>query len=162
MKPAAMFLPVAVAVGLLSGCSVPTVASPVAPRDAAQDELRGRTAAFSRAIVEASGSGWSPEAVARIADFYASDTVVFLSRGEPLRGRAALLTYWSRPPERRMLAHSAIAERIDVSGDLATEWGILSITSQQGDAAPVQSTATYISIWTRQEGVWRKLMDSWW
>ena len=128
-----------------------------------QDELRARTAAFSRAIVAASGSGWPPEAVARIADFYAVDTVNFPPRGAPLRGRAALAAYWSRSAERRMLSHSAIAERIDVSGNLATEWGTLSVTSQQGDAAPVQVTATYVTIWKRgEDGVWRKLMDTWW
>ena len=128
----------------------------------AEDEILARTRAFSQAIVEASGSGWSPEAVARIADFYADDTVVFPPRGEPMRGRVALANYWSRPAERRMLAHSAIAERVDVSGDLATEWGTLATTTQQGSATPVQGKATYISIWTRRDGVWRKQMDTWW
>jgi ketosteroid isomerase-like protein len=128
----------------------------------AQEDLRARTAAFSRAIVDASKAGWSAEAVDRIADFYATDTVVFPPRGEPLRGRPALTSYWTRSPERRILSHWAVAERIDVSDSLATEWGTLTIISQQGDGAPVRGTATYISIWLREEGVWRKQMDTWW
>lgn len=134
----------------------------VASRSEAEAEILARTKQFSRAIVEASGSRWSPHTVARIADFYADDTVVFPPRGDPMRGRAALAAYWSRPAERRMLAHSATAERVDVSADLATEWGTLAITTQQGSAAPVQSKANYISIWTRRGGVWRKQMDTWW
>ena len=127
----------------------------------AQDELRARTADFSRAIVEASSKGWSPESVARIADFYAIDAVVFPPRGEPLRGRQAQAAYWSSR-DRQFLTHSAIADRIDVSGDLATEWGTLTITTKQGVATPVEGKATYISIWTRRDGVWRKQMDTWW
>ena len=165
MRRGAALLPLLVAAGFLGSCSARS--SAIAPvhllhLPAREDELRRRTAEFSQAIVEASRSGWSHLAVARIGDFYATDAVVFPPRGEPLRGRAALIAYWTRPAERRLLAHSAIAERIDVSGDLATEWGTLSITSQAGDAAPAQDRATYISIWTREAGVWRKQMDTWW
>lgn len=162
MKTAAIsVLLVAVAVGI-SGCAA-TRSAPASVSEATmQDELRSRTAAFSRAIVEASASGWSPQAVARIADFYAEDTVVFPPRGEAMRGRAVQVTHWTRPPQRQILAHSAVAERIDVSGDLATEWGTLNVTFKEGDAAPVESTSTYISVWTRRDGVWRKQMDSWW
>jgi ketosteroid isomerase-like protein len=150
------------AAGPVTACATDASAQKVASPSVAGDEILARTKEFSQAIVEASGSGWSPEAVARIADFYAEDTVVFPPRGEPLRGRAALATYWSRSADRLMLAHSAIAERVDVSGDLATEWGKLIITTQQGSAEPVQGEATYVSIWTRRNGVWRKQMDTWW
>lgn len=126
-----------------------------------QDGLRSRTAEFSRAIVEASSKGWSQQAVSRIADFYATDTVVFPPRGEPLRGRQAQAIYWGSR-DRQFLTHSAIADRIDVSGDLATEWGTLTITTKLGDAAPVEGKATYISIWTKRDGIWRKQMDTWW
>ena len=126
-----------------------------------QDEVRARTVQFSQAIIEASRQGWSPDSVARIADFYAIDAVVFPPRGEPLRGREAQSTYWSSR-ERLFLTHSTTAERVDVSGDLATEWGTLTITSKQGSAAAAEGRATYISIWTKRDGVWRKQMDTWW
>ena len=134
---------------------------PFAVMSPSQDELRARTAEFSRTIVEASSDGWSQASVARIADFYAIDAVVFPPRGEPLRGRQAQQTYWSSR-DRQFLTHSAIADRIDISGDLATEWGTLTITTKQGPNAAVQGKATYISIWTRRDGVWRKQMDTWW
>lgn len=162
MKLASGLLPLLLVAGLQEASSAQTSGTAVATA-AARDEISARTAAFSRAIVAASSSGWSPESVARIADFYAVETVVFPPRGEPMRGRPALATYWTRTPDRRMLSHAAIAERIDVSGNLATEWGTLLITSQLGDAAAVQGRATYISIWLRgADGVWRKLMDTWW
>jgi ketosteroid isomerase-like protein len=146
----------------LNACTAFKSEPQVASRTVAEAEILARTKQFSQAIVEASRSGWSRQTVARVADFYADDMVVFPPRGEPMRGRAALAKYWSRPAERRMLAHSAIAERVDVSGDLATEWGTLATTTQQGSAAPLQGKATYISIWTRRGGVWRKQMDTWW
>jgi ketosteroid isomerase-like protein len=150
------------AAACLSACTAIKSEPQAASHSVAEAEILARTKQFSQAIVEASGSGWSPPSVARIADFYADDTVVFPPRGEPMRGRAALGTYWSRPAERRMLAHSAVAERVDVSGDLATEWGTLATTTQQDGAKPVEGKATYISIWTRRNGVWRKQMDTWW
>lgn len=162
MKIGLVILALLFAAGSLSACSART--HDLAARDsaAAQKEISDRTAAFSRAIVDASSLGWPAEAVARIADFYAADTVVFPPRSEPLRGRAALATHWSRSSDRRILWHSAVAERIDVSDDLATEWGTLSIKSQQGEAAPMQAQMTYVSIWVREDGLWRKQMDTWW
>ena len=162
MKAAALSILLVAVAGGISCCSATRNAPALISEARVQDELRSRTAAFSRAIVEASASGWPPHAVARIADFYADDTVVFPPRGETMRGRATQVTHWTRPSQRQILAHSAVAERIDVSGDLATEWGTLSVTFKEGDAAPVETTSRYISIWTRRDGVWRKQMDTWW
>ena len=160
MRTAAISLVLAVIMG--SGCSATDGAPLNVSQVSAQDELRNRTAAFSQAIIAASSSGWSADAVSRIADFYAHDTVVFPPRGETMRGREAQIAHWTRPSHRQILAHSAVAERIDVSGDLATEWGTLRITFKEGTAAPVDTTSKYVSIWTRREGVWRKQMDTWW
>lgn len=146
----------------VAACTTTDVSPPASTQTSFQNELRQRTAAFSRSILAASSSGWSAEGVSRIADFYAPDVVIFPPKGETMRGRAAQVSYWTRPAHRRILAHSAIAERIDVSGDLATEWGTLRVTFKEGDAAPVESTSKYISIWTRHNGVWRKQMDTWW
>jgi ketosteroid isomerase-like protein len=146
----------------MTACTATKSEPQVASRSVAEAEILARTRQYSQAVVEASRSGWSAQTVARIADFYADDTVVFPPRGEPMRGRAALFAHWSRSPDRRILAHSAVAERIYVSGDLATEWGTVSFRTQQGTAAPVEGRATYVSIWTRRDGVWLKQMDSWW
>ncbi len=162
MKMAVLLLALLVAVGSTGACTTELSDRAFSSDVQRQDDIRARTADFSRAIVDASRNGWSPESAARVADFYAVDTVVFPPRGEPLRGRPALESHWQRSPDKRILSHAAIAERIDVSDNLATEWGTLTITSQQGAATSVQSTETYISIWTRQDGVWRKQMDSWW
>ncbi len=159
---AAAILILTVAAAAITGCTGARGAPQVVAQVSAQDELRSRTASFSRAIVAASRSGWSAKAVSQIADFYAHDTVVFPPRGETMRGRAAQVTHWTRPAHRQILAHSAIAERIDLSGDLATEWGTLRVTFKEGNAAATESASKYISIWTRQDGVWRKQMDTWW
>lgn len=71
------------------------------------------------------------------------------------------MTYWASR-DRQFLTHTAIADRIDVSGDLAAEWGMLTITTKKGTNAPVEGKATYVSIWTKRDGVWRNQMDTWW
>ncbi len=126
-------------------------------------EIRARTRAFSAAVLRASAAGWAATEVSALADFYDEATVVFPPRGEPLRGRPALQQYWTRPAERRIVAHEAVAERIDVADRLATEHGRLRITVQVGTAPAVRDSATYISYWRRSaDGRWRKQLDSWW
>lgn len=110
------------AVGPASAALQVSSASPI------EAVVLARTAEFSRTIVEASKHGWSRESVARIADFYAVDTVVFPPRG----------------------------------GDLATEWGTLRLVTRQDATPPVKGAATYVSIWTKRDGIWRKQMDTWW
>jgi ketosteroid isomerase-like protein len=153
---------VVLAAGMVAGCVAQRLPESPAAEDRGDAGLNARTAAFSRAIIDASASGWSSEAVARVADFYTDDTVVFPPRADPVRGKQAITDYWRRTPDRRILAHRVVAERIDVSGDLGTEYGRLIITAQRGDDEPVEATATYISIWKRDSGIWRKQMDTWW
>ena len=149
--------------GLSGGSASALHSSPAgATAETAQADIAARTSEFSRSIVEASAAGWTPESVAKVASFYTADTVVFPPRGEPIRGAEAITAYWTRSPDRRILSHSAVAERIDVSGDLATEYGQLRLVSQIGTNAPVEGKATYISIWRRVDGQWLKGMDTWW
>jgi len=126
-------------------------------------EIVERTRAFSQAVLSASASGWSATQVAALADFYDEETIVFPPRGEPLRGRQSVRSYWTRPAERRILEHAAVAERIDVANELATEYGRLRITFQVGSASPTRDSATYVSYWRRAgDGIWRKQLDTWW
>ena len=148
--------------GLVCACSSSNVRPAVETPASAEAEVAATTAAFSRAIVEASKSGWTEEGVSRVVSFYTEDTVVFPPRGDPIRGERAIRTYWTRSSERRILSHSAVAERIYVSGDLATEHGQLRIVSQASSAAPAEGNATYVSIWRRVDGRWRKALDTWW
>ena len=128
-----------------------------------QKEILDRTAAFSKAVLSASASAWSPRQVAELAEFYDPETIVFPPRGATLRGRESLRTYWTRPAERRILEHSAIAERVDATNELATEYGKLYITFQVAGAPAAKDSATYVSYWRRGgDGIWRKQLDTWW
>src|SRR5688572_13934749 len=126
--------------GLVGACSSSSVRQEMeTPASvSAEAEIATTTAAFSQAIVEASKGGWTEEGVSRVVSFYTEDTVVFPPRGDPIRGERAIRAYWTRSPERRIISHSAVAERIHVSGDLATEHGQLRIVSQAGGSAPAE------------------------
>jgi ketosteroid isomerase-like protein len=126
-------------------------------------EILERTRAFSQAVLSASASGWSATQVTALADFYDEETIVFPPRGAPLRGRQSVWSYWTRPGERRIVEHAAVAERVDVTNELATEYGRLRITFQVGSASPSRDSATYVSYWRRGgDGIWRKQLDTWW
>jgi ketosteroid isomerase-like protein len=101
--------------------------------------------------------------VAALAEFYDDETIVFPPRGATLGGRQSMRSYWTRQSERRILEHSAVAERVDATHELATEYGKLRITSQVGGGPATRDSATYISYWRRgRDGVWRKQLDTWW
>ena len=126
-------------------------------------EILDRTAAFSKAVLLASASGWSAAQVAALSEFYDDETIVFPPRGATLRGRESLRSYWTRPAENRILEHSAVAERVDATNELATEYGKLRITFQTAGRPPAKDSATYISYWRRGgDGIWRKQLDTWW
>lgn len=149
---------------LFTACVNRPVTRPASPSASVIDaDLRARAKAFSVAVVQASRSQWSRSTVDALAEFYTEDTIVFPPRGEPIRGRAAIRAYWTRSPDRRILAHTIRPERIEVGGDLVAEHGSFDLTWQTGDTAPQQGSSTYVSVWKRgADGVWRKYLDSWW
>ena len=153
------------AVLCMASCQLPRTShdSATTTLPASETEIRERTNAFSAAIMKASASGWQAAEVSAIADFYDEQTVVFPPRGDPLRGRSALQAYWTRSADRKILEHQAVAERIDVSGQLATEHGRLRTIVQIGNGAMTRDSATYVSYWRRgEDGQWRKRLDTWW
>ena len=146
---------------------VPSQSASDAPLPARVTELKKeileRTGAFSQAVLSASASGWSATQVTALADFYDEETIVFPPRGAPLRGRQSVRSYWTRPADRRIVEHAAVAERVDVTNELATEYGRLRITFQVGNTPPTRDSATYVSYWRRgRDGIWRKQLDTWW
>jgi ketosteroid isomerase-like protein len=126
-------------------------------------EITKRARAFSAAVVRASESGWADDEVRTLADFYTEDAVIFPPREETRRGRAAVRQYWTRSPGRKVLAHAIEVERMDISGDLAADYGTFEGTWKTDEQPQVTGTANYISVWRRDEdGVWRKHIDTWW
>jgi ketosteroid isomerase-like protein len=95
--------------------------------------------------------------------FYTDDAILFPPKGEPIRGREAIRAYWTRTPDSRILEHSIQTELAAISGDLLTEHGRLSLTSQAGEKLSERGSANFISVWRRSaDGLWRKHLDSWW
>src|SRR5687767_15031339 len=118
---------------------------------------------FSRAVVEASRSQWAAKEVEALVALYTEDAILFPPKGDPIRGRDAIRTYWSRTPDRRILEHSIQTERADMSGDLLVEHGKFSLTYQAGNDAPASGTSNFITAYRRgPDGIWRKHLDSWW
>jgi ketosteroid isomerase-like protein len=126
-------------------------------------EITMRARAFSAAVVRASESGWADDEVGMLSEFYTEEAVIFPPREEARRGRAAVKRYWTRSPDRKILDHVIEVERMDISGNLAADYGTLTATWKTGEQPGVQGTLTYLSVWRRDEdGIWRKHIDTWW
>ena len=119
--------------------------------------------AFSRAVLAASDSAWAAEPVEALVGKYSEDAILFPPKGDPIEGRDAVRAYWSRTPDRRILSHSIVVDRAEMSGNLLVEHGHFTLTAQSDGKPPVTTTLKYISAWRRDpDGVWRKRLDSWW
>ncbi len=156
-----MKLPVLCLVVVLtaSGCSTARFAG----TESADRIVREKAAVFSLAVTAASASGWSAESVARLVDLYTPDATIFPPKGATLKGREALLAYWTRPATNRILAHRVDVEHAEMSGNLLFEYGRFTLTYQAADSDPQENTAQYVSVWRRgTDGQWKKHLDSWW
>ena len=154
---------VACALFFVACSATPSPDRPGSGVSSAAEVSRARGQEFSQAVVRASASGWAAKEVESLVDFYTDDAILFPPKGEPIRGRDAIRSYWSRTPDRRILEHSIQVERADLSGDLLAEHGRFSLTSRAGENEPERSSANFISVWRRgADGLWRKHLDSWW
>jgi ketosteroid isomerase-like protein len=136
---------------------------PAANVDGAVELVTARGAAFSHAIKRASASGWKPEQVDALVAFYTDDAILFPPRGEAIRGRAEILRYWLRSPDRKILDHTVTVDSVVASSDVIADYGTIALKSQVSENTPATSTAHYLSVWKREpDGVWRKRIDSWW
>ena len=149
---------------VMFGCSLGGPPRSVATNDANAVELvTARGAAFSNAITVASAAGWAPDQVSALVAFYTDDAILFPPKGEPIRGRAEILRYWSRSADRKILEHAVTVDNVVASAEVIADYGTFALTSQVAEKPPATNTAHYLSVWKRgPDGVWRKRIDSWW
>ncbi len=154
---------VCTALGVLGCGSLTRTSRMTEPNADAATVLNDVGPSFSRALLAASSSGWAADRVEILVGLYSQDAILFPPKGDPIEGQAAIRRYWSRTPDRRILAHSIVVDSSEMSGNLLIEHGRFTQTRQISDKPPETVTVTYISAWRRDlDGVWRKRLDSWW
>lgn len=143
---------------LAAGC-----ANPDAERDSA-----GGAADEARALseIQATARLFSASYVAgdidSLATFYTNDGVAASGNGDFVRGRPAIDSMWVLPPGRSVLCHVTRAERLEVRGDVAYDWGYYGGQAAQDGVPLAPFAGKYVIVWERgDDGRWRMAVDVW-
>lgn len=118
--------------------------------------------ASARNAIDAANSGWLPAMergdAAAVADDYADDGVLLTSKGEALRGRAAIAARYRAELAQmgRVVGGGLVQEGVAVSGGMIYEWGHAWLAFQSKEGKRRTSAGPYLTIWRRgADGTWR-------
>lgn len=121
-------------------------------------EVRAELAAVADAFSQAYMAG----DVDAIAALYTEDAVLIPHGAREIRGMEAVRDFWA-PREGVTIAHHKITStRVEVFGDIATDFGTYVARGTEGDEAWGPSYGNYLIVWKRgADGRWRMQLDMW-
>jgi uncharacterized protein (TIGR02246 family) len=91
---------------------------------------------------------------------YAPDAVVLPPDQPPLRGRAAIATFWQGMFQAGLREAPLTIEQVETSGDLASEIGTYALTLQPDGTAAMVLHGKYLVVHQRQaDGSWKIIAD---
>lgn len=133
-----------------------------APAPAQDTEDGGVAEAIARSAAAFSRALEAGDAAAMAAQ-YTDDATLIPPNGRLIDGRDAIQEFWTpRNPDFQTLRHELTTNRLEVSGDVATEVGTWFQRAQLGDGEPTESSGRYLVVWRRQpDGEWKMQFDSW-
>lgn len=111
--------------------------------------------AFSRAMERGDA--------AAMAALYTADATLLPPNGKPVTGIEAIERFWTpRNPEFRTVRHELTTERLEVSGDVATDLGRWRQVARMGDEPESEAWGRYLVVWRRTgDAEWRMQFDAW-
>jgi ketosteroid isomerase-like protein len=139
----ALRLTAAVLTILLAGCA----ATPIPPATPdAREQVRAAETAFAQSMADRDFAAFSR---------FVADDAVFINAGQPLRGKAKILSAWQRyfeGPAAPFSWRPALVE-VAASGDLAYSEG--PVSSPAG-----KTIASFQSTWRLRDGRWQVVFDN--
>ena len=121
--------------------------------------------ASARNAIDAANSGWLPAMergdTGAVAAAYADDGVLVTSKGEAIRGRAAVAASYRAELAQmgRVVGGGLVQEGVTVSGGMIYEWGHGWLAFQRNGKRRV-SSGPYFTVWRRDsDGSWRILRN---
>jgi uncharacterized protein (TIGR02246 family) len=116
----------------------------------------------ARNAIDAANAGWVPAMergdAAAVAAAYADDGVLLTSKGEALRGRAAITERYRAELAQmgRVVGGGLVQEGVAVSGGMIYEWGRGWLAFQPKEGKRRVSAGPYLTVWRRgPDGTWR-------
>ena len=135
-------------------CAPPADRVDAVDEQAVRDTLAVLAAQFSQAYMDGD--------VDAMMTLYTDDAVVFPGNSEYLQGQEALRRYWALPEGRRITHHKITPVEVEVSGDMASDFGHYEVSGVNGEQAWGPSHGKYLIVWKRgDDGRWRMHLDMW-
>ena len=135
-------------------CQPPAERVEVVDEQAVRDTLAQLAGQFSQAYMEGD--------VDAMMALYTDDAVVFPGNAEYIQGQEAVRRYWTLPEGRRITHHKITPVAVDLSGNMASDFGHYEVSGVNGDQAWGPSYGKYLIVWKRgDDGRWRMHLDMW-
>jgi ketosteroid isomerase-like protein len=138
---------------LMMSAFVPLAATAADPADA----LIKAEQAFSKRSAEV---GF----ITAMDEVLADEAVVLENNSRPIVGKAAVLKAhaagWPPAEAKPVLTWEPLAATISAGGDLGFTYGLYAFASVAKDGTPRTARGSYTTIWKKQNGAWKVLLDT--
>lgn len=93
--------------------------------------------------------------------YYTEDVVIISGNRPMIQGKEAVTQYWTLPESVKVLEHRSISSKLEINGNLATDYGIYEGKSlRNGDTTSFRGQ--YVITWRKEaDRQWRMSIDMW-
>lgn len=96
-----------------------------------------------------------------IGDAYTDDAKIFPNNREIIKGREAIIRYWTLPEGIKTKYHKITPEEIKIIGNEAYDYGFYEGTTLRADGSEASWKGKYVIIWKKVNQDWKMYLDIW-
>lgn len=117
------------------------------------DRILSNISDFSEAVMRSDAQA--------IGMAYTEDAKIFPSNTDIIRGREAIIEYWTLPDGVQTTYHKIRPEEIKINGKEAYDYGYYEGTTRRADGSESSWRGKYVIIWKKLDGEWKIYLDIW-
>ncbi len=93
--------------------------------------------------------------------FYTNDVVIIPGNRLMITGIEGVTRYWKTPESVKILSHKATTTKLEISGNMASDYGVYEGTSER-NGVKSSFKGQYVIVWKKgKDGQWRMAVDMW-
>lgn len=96
-----------------------------------------------------------------ITESYTDDAKIFPQKGEILKGKQAILKYWTLPEGIRTINHKITQHEITIIKNTAYDYGVYQGTTIKKDGTMSNWNGKYVIVWKKVGKDWKIYLDIW-
>ncbi len=96
-----------------------------------------------------------------IGESYTDDAKIFPQKGKILKGKHAILKYWTLPEGIKTIHHKITQHEITIVKNTAYDYGVYQGTTVKKDGSKNNWSGKYVIVWKRIKGQWKIYLDIW-